>query len=50
MGRKEDGTFLKQFSLVTAYAGGDDVKTAEANTNRIDSTSLAELALALSAW
>jgi len=30
MGRKEARTLLKQFSLVTAYAGGDDVKTSEA--------------------
>ena len=32
MGRKEVRTLLKQFSLVTAYAGGDDVKVSEANT------------------
>ena len=32
MGRKEVRTLLKQFSLVTAYAGGDDVKMPEANT------------------
>ena len=32
MGRKEVRTLLKQFSLVTAYAGGDDVKTSEAYT------------------
>ena len=32
MGRKEVRTFLKQFSLVTAYVGGDDVRKAEANT------------------
>ncbi|OOP55915.1 MAG: hypothetical protein AYP45_11545 [Candidatus Brocadia carolinensis] len=25
-------TFLKQFSLVTAYTGGNDVRKAEANT------------------
>ncbi|MBA4368022.1 MAG: hypothetical protein C0403_10355 [Desulfobacterium sp.] len=43
MGRKEDGTLPKQFSLVTAYAGGD-AKTAEANTKRIDSTFLADRA------
>ena len=30
MGRKEVRTLLKQFSLVTAYAGGDDVKVSEA--------------------
>ncbi len=34
MGRKEARTFLKQFSLVTAYTGGDDVREAEANTKR----------------
>ena len=32
MGRKEDRIFLKQFSLVIAGAGGDDVKKSEANT------------------
>ncbi len=32
MGRKEVRTLLKQFSLVTAYAGGDDVKISEAYT------------------
>ncbi len=32
MGRKEVRTLLKQFSLDTAYAGGDDVKTSEAYT------------------
>ena len=32
MGRKEVRTLLKQFSLVTAYAGGDDVKKSEAYT------------------
>ncbi len=32
MGRKEVRTLLKQFSLVTAYAGGDDLKTSEAYT------------------
>ena len=32
MGRKEDRTLLKQFSLITAYAGGDDVKKSEAYT------------------
>jgi hypothetical protein len=32
MGRKGDRAFLKQFSLVTAYADGDDVKKSEANT------------------
>ena len=32
MGRKEVRTLLKQFSLVTAYAGGDDVKMSEAYT------------------
>ncbi len=32
VGRKEVRTFLKQFSLVTAYTGGDDVRKAEANT------------------
>ena len=40
MGRKEDRTLLKQFSLVTAYAGGDTVRKAEANTERIDNMSL----------
>lgn len=29
VGRKEVRTFLKQFSLVTAYTGGDDVRKAE---------------------
>ena len=43
MGRKEDRTLLKQCSLVTAYAGGDDVRKAEANTERIDNTSLQSL-------
>ena len=32
MGRREVRTLLKQFSLVTAYAGGDDVKVSEAYT------------------
>ena len=32
MGRKEARTLLKWFSLVTACAGGDDVKTSEAYT------------------
>ena len=32
VGRKEVRTFLKQFGLVTAYTGGDDVRKAEANT------------------
>ena len=32
MGRREVRTLLKQFSLVTAYAGGDDVKKSEAYT------------------
>jgi len=32
MGRKEVRTLLKRFSLVTAYAGGDAVRKAEANT------------------
>jgi hypothetical protein len=32
MGRKEVRTLLKQFSLDTAYAGGDDVKISEAYT------------------
>ena len=32
MGRREVRTLLKQFSLVIAYAGGDDVKTSEAYT------------------
>ncbi len=32
MGRKEVRTPLKQFSLVTAYAGGDDVRKSEAYT------------------
>jgi hypothetical protein len=32
MGRKEARTLLKQFSLVTAYAGGHDVKMSEAYT------------------
>mgnify|MGYP006896058201 CR=1 FL=1 len=32
MGRREVRTLLKQFSLVTAYAGGDDVRKSEANT------------------
>ena len=32
MGRREVRTLLKQFSLVTAYAGGDDVKMSEAYT------------------
>ena len=32
MGRREVRTLLKQFSLVTAYAGGDDFKTSEAYT------------------
>ena len=32
MGRKEVRTLLKQFSLVTAYAGGDDVRKSEAYT------------------
>ena len=31
-GLKEARTLLKQFSLVTAYAGGDDVKKSEAYT------------------
>ena len=37
MGRKEVRTFLKQFSLVTACTGGDDVRKAEANTEGIES-------------
>ncbi len=32
MGRKEVRTFLKRFSRVTAYTGGDVVRKAEANT------------------
>jgi len=32
MGRKEVRTLFKKFSLVTAYAGGDDVKKSEAYT------------------
>jgi len=32
MGRREVRSLLKQFSLVTAYAGGDDVKMSEAYT------------------
>ncbi len=32
MGRREVRTLLKQFSLVTAYAGGDDFRTSEAYT------------------
>ncbi len=32
MGRKEVRTLLKQYSLVIAYAGGDDFKTSEAYT------------------
>ncbi len=32
MGRKEVRTLLKQFSLVTAYAGDDDVKMSETYT------------------
>lgn len=32
VGRKEVYTFLKQFSLVTAYTCGDGVRKAEANT------------------
>ena len=40
MGRKEGRTLLKQFSLVTADAGGDAVEKAEANTERIDNMSL----------
>ena len=32
MGRKEVRTLLKQFSLVTAYAGGDEVRISEAYT------------------
>ena len=32
MGRKEVRTLLKQFSLVIAYAGGDDFKMSEAYT------------------
>ena len=32
MGRREVRTLLKQFSLVTAYAGGDDVRISEAYT------------------
>ena len=32
MGRREVRTLLKQFSLVTAYAGGDDVRKSEAYT------------------
>ena len=30
MGRREVRTLLKQFSLVTAYAGGDEVRKSEA--------------------
>ncbi len=32
MGRKEVRTLLKQYSLVIAYAGGDDFKMSEAYT------------------
>ena len=32
MGRKEARTLLKQFSLVIAYAGGDDLRKSEAYT------------------
>ena len=32
MGHKEDRTILKRFSLVTANAGGDAVRKAEAHT------------------
>ena len=32
MGRKEVRTLLKRFSLVIAYAGGDDFKISEAYT------------------
>ena len=33
MGRKKVRTLLKQYSLVTTYAGGDDVEKSEAYTN-----------------